>query len=82
MNAHEDPETRYLSYMLRMWRRRDGAGQPVWCASLEEPGSHQTASFGDMRAMFAFLQSRLGLAPPGAPAPEESLAGCSGSDPR
>ncbi len=65
MNAPDDLDTRYRSYMLRMWRTRDSTGQPVWCASLEEPGSHETARFGDMRAMFAFLQSRLGLAPPG-----------------
>jgi hypothetical protein len=82
MNAHNDPDTRYLSFMLRMWRKRDGAGQPVWCASLEEPGSHHTASFGDMHTMCAFLQSRLGLAPQGAPAPEEPLPERSGLDPR
>ncbi len=80
MKAHDDPQTRYLSYMLRMWRRRDGAGQPVWCASLEEPGSHQTASFEDIRAMYSFLQGRVGLAPLGAPAPEEPPAGGSGED--
>jgi len=73
MTAHDDLDPRYLSYMLRMWRTRDSTGQPMWCASLEEPGSHETARFGDMGAMFAFLQSRLGLAPPGERAREEPL---------
>ena len=81
MNAHDDSDTHYQSYMLRMWRKRDGAGQPVWCASLEEPGSRHTARFGDMRTMCAFLQSRLDLVPQGAPAPEEPLHSSSGPDP-
>jgi len=81
MNAHDDPDTHYQSYMLRMWRKRDGAGQPVWCASLEEPGSHETASFADVRTMCAFLQSRLGLVPQGAPAPKEPLPERGGPDP-
>ena len=71
MNAPADLERRYLSYMLRMWSTRDSKGQPGWCASLEEPGSHETARFRDMWAMFAFLQRQLGLAPPGERAPGE-----------
>jgi hypothetical protein len=80
MHAHDDRDPGYLSYMLRMWRTRDGQGQPVWCASLEEPGSHETARFGDMPAMFAFLQHQLGLAPPGEWAREELLPGNIGID--
>jgi hypothetical protein len=76
MNAHKDLDTRYLSYMLRMWRKTDGQGQPVWCASLEEPGSHQTARFGDMPSMFAFLQRRLG----DTAAQEGSLPGSTDTD--
>src|SRR5689334_9878978 len=60
MKAHDARDTGYLSYLLRLWRRRDGSGQVVWCASLEEPGSHHTESFGDPDALFTFLQSRLG----------------------
>ena len=80
MKADEDSEMRYQSYLLRMWRRRDGAGQPEWCASLEEPGSHQTRSFGDMQALIAFLLSRSGLAPSGAPAPEVPPGSTCGRD--
>jgi len=42
-----------------MWLKRDGNGELVWCASLEEPGSRHTESFGDIGAMFSFIQSRL-----------------------
>ena len=80
MNAPKDRDTRYLAYMLRMWRTRDSKGQPLWCASLEEPCSHQTASFGDVRSMFAFLQSRLAVEQNREPAQEEPFAGSTSID--
>ena len=61
MHPQEDSDIGYLSYMLRMWLKRDGEGNQVWCASLEEPGSRHTESFGDVSAMFSFLQSRLDI---------------------
>ena len=69
-----DSEPRYLSYLLRLWRKRDDQGQPVWCASLEEPGSHQTLRFRDLPALFAFLQTQLGNATPGGLVQEEQRA--------
>lgn len=80
MNAHQDGDTRYLSYMLRMWCTRDSKGQPLWRASLEEPGSHQTASFGDVRSMVAFLQSRLGVEQNREPAQGGPLTGSTSID--
>lgn len=59
MHQHDESDTCYLSYMLRMWLRRDSKGELVWSASLEAPGSRQTESFGDIGAMFSFLQSRM-----------------------
>ncbi len=47
--------------MLRMWRKRDGKGKSVWCASLEEPGSHHTETFTSLRTLYSFLDSRLGI---------------------
>lgn len=70
MNAPDDGAPRYLSYLLRLWRKTDGQGRPGWCASLETPGSHQTARFRDLPTLFAFLQAQLGSAPEG-PAQEE-----------
>lgn len=75
MNVHHDHETGYLSYMLRLWRKRDGAGRLVWCASLEEPGSHQTAWFRDLGTLLAFLQGRLERAPLGERVQEVPLPG-------
>ena len=59
MQPREDSDTRRLSYLLRMWLRRNAQGELGWCASLEEPGSHHTESFADMGALFAFLRRRL-----------------------
>ena len=74
MYSQEDSDTDYLSYMLRLWRIRDGNGKEVWCASLEEPGSHQIQSFGDADGMFAFLQSQLGNERPGEHIQQEQQA--------
>ena len=57
MPLQEDSESGYLSYMLRMWLRRDSKGELVWSASLEAPGSRHMESFGDIGALFAFLRS-------------------------
>ena len=61
MTSQEDLNPGYLAYLLRMWRKKDGSGKTVWCASLQEPGSGNIESFGDMSALFALLQSRLGI---------------------
>ena len=72
-NSRDDREPLYLSYLLRLWRKRDDQGRPVWCASLEEPGSHQTVRFRDVRALFAFLRTQLRSATPGGPANDEQV---------
>ena len=65
MNSQQGLKTVYLSYMLRMWRKRDGNGKQVWCASLEEPGSRHTESFEDPNALFVFLRRKVGIEEPG-----------------
>ena len=47
----------YLSYMLRMWLRRDSNGEPVWSASLQEPGSHRTLYKGTGKIDVAVLDT-------------------------
>ena len=61
MHPQQEIDTDYLSYMVRIWRKWDGNGKPVWCASLEEPGSRHTERFEDTDAMFTFLQRKLGI---------------------
>ncbi len=58
-------ETGYISYLLRMWLRRDSDGRLVWFALLEEPGTRHTESFGDVAGMFLFLQTRMDANTPG-----------------
>jgi hypothetical protein len=55
----EDSETGYLSYMLRMWLRRDSNGDQTWCASLQEPGSRDTQHFSNISALVYFLYDRM-----------------------
>lgn len=71
-NIPNDDEPRYLSYLLRLWRKTNNQGRQVWCASLEAPGSHRTVRFGDLPALFAFLQIEAGSATPGEPASENN----------
>jgi hypothetical protein len=72
-DSPEDREPLYLSYLLRLWRKRDDQGRSVWCASLEEPGSHQTVRFRDVPALFDFLRTQLGSATRGGPANDEQV---------
>ena len=55
----------YIAYLLRMWLRRDSDGRLVWFATLEEPGTRHTESFGDIGGMFLFLQTRMDANTPG-----------------
>ncbi len=72
MHPQEDSDNGYLSYMLRMWLRRDSKGLPVWCASLEEPGSRHTESFVEISEMFSFLRERLDAEMQGRSAQQEN----------
>lgn len=56
-NVHSS-RTTYLAYMLRLWWAGSHSGQPVWRASLENPHTGELLTFGDMKALFAFLAER------------------------
>ena len=71
MQPREDSDTRHLSYLLRLWRRRNAQGELEWCASLEEPGSHHTERFADLGALVAFIRRRLDAEMPRPPASDE-----------
>jgi hypothetical protein len=57
--TRERPE--YLSYLLRLWRVREG-GQDAWRASLQRPGSSERVSFRTLEELFAFLRRETGTA--------------------
>ena len=48
----------YLSYLLRLWRDHQ---QAPWRASLESTATGDIRRFGDLEAMWAFLQAQLEL---------------------
>ena len=51
----------YLSYLLRLWRVREGKGD-VWRASLQHPGSGERVRFRTLEALFGFLRRETGAA--------------------
>ena len=71
MNSQDKSDAGYLSYMIRMWRKWDGTGKPMWCASLQEPGSRRTESFENANAMFAYLRRQLGIEEPAEHSPPQ-----------
>jgi hypothetical protein len=50
--------TDYRSYLLRLWRVKEG-GKDVWRASLQDPQSGKRVSFATVEALFAYLQEQL-----------------------
>lgn len=48
----------YTAYMLRLWLVGSREGRPVWRASLENPHTGELLTFGDTKALFAFLAER------------------------
>ncbi len=69
------PETRYMSFLLRLWSADDVDSKRVWRASLESPADHSRTSFRDLDALFAFLAHECERAPnmaaPGHPSLRE-----------
>jgi hypothetical protein len=53
----------YLSYLLRLWREKDGASTR-WRASLQDPLSGQRVGFAHLDELVVYLRERTGLAPP------------------
>jgi hypothetical protein len=54
------PFPNYRSYLIRFWRM-DNAGQPVWRAGVQEPGSEQQLYFEHFADLCAFLATQLGI---------------------
>ncbi len=52
-----DKQSRYLSYLLRLWQTSDG-GKQVWRASLESPGAEKRQGFANLEDLFDFLQTQ------------------------
>ncbi|MCJ7551086.1 MAG: hypothetical protein MUQ30_15535 [Anaerolineae bacterium] len=49
-------ETRYISYLLRLWLESSG-DQQLWRASLEKPQGSERLGFAGLVDLFAFLEN-------------------------
>ena len=70
-----EQQTRYLSFLLRLWRMPhgettrlhgsdscNGLDSPGWLASIEEPYTGERIGFGCLDDLFDFLRAQAGLA--------------------
>jgi hypothetical protein len=65
----------YLSYLLRLWRVRDGSTEPccregeprhtdegtAWRASLQSPYTRERKSFASLDTLFVYLRQQTGV---------------------
>lgn len=48
----------YRSYLVRFWYA-DNAGQPVWRATVQEPGAETQLHFANPTALYTWLSAQL-----------------------
>ena len=53
-----EEQRQYYSYLLRLWQV-DGAGSPIWRASLEDPRTGERRGFADLESLVAFLKAQI-----------------------
>jgi hypothetical protein len=61
VDAVDDDEHRYLTYLLRVWTV-DQNGSPIWRASLESSQTGECVGFPDLDALFTFLSQQTSTA--------------------
>ena len=58
------PQTRYLSYLLRLWQENagdlPGGDLPLWRASLERPQDGERLGFASLEDLYAYLDAQTG----------------------
>lgn len=67
----------YQAYLLRIWRRGQGAapGEDIaWQASLEDPHTGERFSFKDLDSLFGFLSQQTFSEPPALDSGPEELS--------
>ncbi len=52
----KQPESRYQSYLLRLWRADE---EKAWRVMLEHVGTHERHGFADLAGLCAFLQKQM-----------------------
>ncbi len=50
-------QTRYLAYLLRLWRV-SGEGTPAWRASLQSPQTRERRGFASLDDLFDFIREQ------------------------
>lgn len=64
----------HITYLLRLWRAGSEDG-PGWRAVLENPHSGERQVFGDLTALFAFIEERTRSPRPGGDATPRAAPG-------
>ena len=59
MTKRRRQQSRYLSYLLRLWQTSDGK-ETVWRASLQSPSSEERHGFANLEELMDFLKAQAG----------------------
>lgn len=70
-------QSRYLSYLLRLWQESGGFSDPpgdppLWRASLETPQAGERLGFASLADLFAYLESETGSSSQGSERSDKS----------
>jgi hypothetical protein len=57
MTKHRREQSRYQSYLLRLWQTSDG-NKTIWRASLQSPNSEERHGFASLEELMSFLEAQ------------------------
>ena len=63
MAKHQREQSRYQSYLLRLWQTSDGKKQ-IWRASLQGPNTQERLGFASLEELMDFLETQMGHSGP------------------
>ena len=57
MAKHQREQSRYQSYLLRLWQTSDGK-KTIWRASLQSPNSEERQGFASLEELMSFIKAQ------------------------